>query len=257
MPERAPRHPRIDSRARRQIDPLLCPSKHLATRESTVGLTAKSTRSFARASTSPPAAKRSGTLPPMSLSLPRDADGRVLLMGLSRDALADWLGAEIEVPASKIDATIRRMWTAIYRHGHAEIATIPGIRGDLRQRLAAAARIDPLVLEDRRKSTDGTEKFLFRTDDGAIVESVLIPGRQRLTLCISSQIGCAMRCAFCLTGTMGLRSDLNTAEIIGQVVQARRALAADDKKSGRTLSNVVFMGMGEPLHNCQAVIPAT
>lgn len=193
----------------------------------------------------------------MSLPPPRGADGRVLLMGLSRDALADWLGAEIEVPASKIGPTIRRMWTAIYRHGHPEIATIPGIRDDLRQRLAAAARIDPLVLEDRRRSTDGTEKFLFRTDDGAIVESVLIPGRQRLTLCISSQIGCAMRCAFCLTGTMGLRGDLNTAEIIGQVVQARRALAADDKKSGRTLSNVVFMGMGEPLHNCQAVIPAT
>ncbi len=193
----------------------------------------------------------------MSAPLPRDAAGRVLLMGLSRDALASWLGAELDVPASKVDATLRRIWTAIYRHGHADFAAMPGIRGDLRRRLAAAARIDPLVLEDRRRAADGTEKFLFRTDDGATVESVLIPGRQRLTLCISSQIGCAMRCAFCLTGTMGLHGDLNTAEIIGQVLQVRRALAADPTESGRTLSNVVFMGMGEPLHNAQAVIAAT
>ncbi len=193
----------------------------------------------------------------MSAPLPRDAAGRVLLMGLSRDALAEWLGAEIEVPASKIETTTRRIWTAIYRHGHAKIAAFPGIRGDFRQRIAAAARIDPLVLKDRRRAADGTQKFLFGTDDGAIIESVLIPGRQRLTLCISSQIGCAMRCAFCLTGTMGLRGDLNTAEIVGQVIQVRRALAADPQVPDRALSNVVFMGMGEPLHNPQAVIPAT
>ncbi len=178
-------------------------------------------------------------------------------MGLSREALAAWLAEDLEIPSADVERTTRRIWTALYRHAHADITSIPGVRGDIRRRLVAAARIDALALDEIREAADGTKKLLFRTDEGAIIESVVIPGKDRSTLCISSQIGCAMRCSFCLTGKMGLRGDLNTAEIVGQVIQARRTLDADPESTTPPLSNVVFMGMGEPLHNPDAVIPAT
>lgn len=178
-------------------------------------------------------------------------------MGLSREALAGWLADDLGLSAADVEGTTRRIWTALYRHAHADISSIPGVRGAIRRRLAAAGRIDALTLDEIREAADGTKKLLFKTDEGAIVESVVIPGKDRSTLCISSQIGCAMRCAFCLTGKMGLRGDLNTAEIVGQVIQAKRTIDADPESRTPPLSNVVFMGMGEPLHNPDAVIPAT
>jgi len=179
-------------------------------------------------------------------------------MGLSREALGEWLREHLEVPSAEVGRTVRRVWTGIYRHGRADIRKLPGIRGGLARRIAAAARIDALTLDEVRETDDGTKKLLFRTDDGAIVESVIIPGPKRSTLCISSQVGCAMRCSFCLTGKMGLHGDLNTAEIVDQVIQTRRYIDAQTPDgAGKPLSNVVFMGMGEPLHNPDAVIPAT
>ena len=115
----------------------------------------------------------------------------------------------------------------------------------LRERLASAFSVPRLSLAARQKSQDGTEKFLFRLDDGEGIETVAIPEQHRLTLCISSQAGCALQCAFCATGAMGFARNLRPFEIAGQV---REMLLL-----GIRPTNIVFMGMGEPLMNWAAV----
>ncbi len=102
-----------------------------------------------------------------------------------------------------------------------------------------------------QKSIDGTHKFLWQTEDGHRIESVLIPDDERMTLCVSTQVGCAMACSFCLTGDLGLRRNLRPSEIANQPLQVRQALEAQFR-----ISNGVMMGMGEPLHNVDNLIPA-
>jgi 23S rRNA (adenine2503-C2)-methyltransferase len=114
-----------------------------------------------------------------------------------------------------------------------------------------AAVIDPLKEVKTLTSEDGTRKYLFELDDGLLIESVLIPERDHLTLCISSQAGCAMGCRFCLTGKQGLKRNLRPSEIIEQVILVKRSLEDPDR-----LRNIVFMGMGEPLANYDAVMKA-
>src|SRR5690606_16868414 len=113
-------------------------------------------------------------------------------------------------------------------------------------------RIDVVELNSKHVASDGTTKLTWKLDSGAIVEAVMIPTDKRNTLCISSQVGCAMNCQFCYTARMGFQSNLATAEIVDQVVQARRLFGEELR-----LTNIVFMGMGEPLHNPDNVIPAT
>jgi 23S rRNA (adenine2503-C2)-methyltransferase len=107
-----------------------------------------------------------------------------------------------------------------------------------------------LTLAMRQSSSDGTEKFLFRLDDGEFIETVAIPEGPRLTLCISSQAGCALQCAFCATGAMGFTRNLQMFEIAGQVREMKLL------EPPKTVTNIVFMGMGEPLMNWKAVDPA-
>lgn len=126
------------------------------------------------------------------------------------------------------------------------ISTIPLA---LRESLAARFSMPRLELALRQKSVDGTEKFLFRLGDGEFIETVAIPEGSRMTLCISSQAGCALQCAFCATGAMGFSRNLETFEIAGQV----RELALLDPPIAAT--NIVFMGMGEPMMNWKAVDP--
>ncbi len=104
-------------------------------------------------------------------------------------------------------------------------------------------------------SNDGTQKFLLRLQDQQSIETVLIPGKNRKTLCVSSQVGCALACTFCHTGTMGLTRNLTAAEIIGQYLVVAQSLAAEDKDP--RISNIVYMGQGEPLHNFTQVKKAT
>jgi len=118
-----------------------------------------------------------------------------------------------------------------------------------RAELAARFDIPRLELSTRQQSADGTEKFLFRLHDGEHIETVAIPEGPRMTLCISSQAGCALQCSFCATGAMGFARNLRLFEIAGQVREATMLL-------GRQPTNIVFMGMGEPLMNWQAVDPA-
>ena len=121
-----------------------------------------------------------------------------------------------------------------------------------RARLAEETRLEPLVLDKEQRSSDGTIKFRWKTGDGKLIESVYMPDeeRGRFTLCVSTQVGCAMGCGFCATGTMGLSRNLTPGEIVGQVHQVNRFLLEEGLGRGpRPLTNLVFMGMGEPLHN--------
>ena len=122
---------------------------------------------------------------------------------------------------------------------------------DLRATLAREFTLDTPALAQREISADGTEKFLLRLADGRHIESVFIPDTPAMTFCISTQVGCAMACAFCLTGKMGLVRNLTAGEIVGQVRVLADALGLRDKTF-----NIVLMGMGEPLHNYDETMQA-
>jgi len=160
----------------------------------------------------------------------------------ARAALAAWLAARGE-PAYRVNQIVPRLWQRPVGSwdGASELPAA------LRHDLAAAFPLLRLTLGTHQQSRDGTEKFLWKLSDGEAVESVLIPEGKRRTLCISSQVGCALGCVFCATGRMGFRRNLSGAEIGAQV---RELVLLDPAKRP---TNVVFMGMGEPLLNWPAV----
>ncbi|MEI7745229.1 MAG: 23S rRNA (adenine(2503)-C(2))-methyltransferase RlmN, partial [Chloroflexota bacterium] len=172
--------------------------------------------------------------------------------GLTPDELAAWFTAHGR-PAYRARQVLDAVWRG-RQTSFAEIRTLPG---PLRDELEAAFRFDT-VEESEVRLTDGvlTEKAVHRLSDGLLVESVLMHyparegARERHTLCISSQAGCAVGCPFCATGELGMERDLEVAEIVDQVRHAARRLAADEKH----LTNVVYMGMGEPLMNLDRVL---
>ncbi|MCR4341067.1 MAG: 23S rRNA (adenine(2503)-C(2))-methyltransferase RlmN [Gemmatimonadaceae bacterium] len=168
------------------------------------------------------------------------------LLNLAPDAAAERLrqfAIEMGQPAYRASQVARHLWQAPLP-GFEAMTNIPLA---FRQQLAARFDIPRLELATRQLSTDGTQKFLFRLADGEMIETVAIPEDNRLTLCISSQAGCALQCSFCATGAMGFFRNLETFEIAGQV----RELALLDPPLRAT--NIVFMGMGEPMMNWKAV----
>jgi len=188
-------------------------------------------------------------LPDRSLRDPRPG-----LSGLAPDAVALWLG-DLAEPAYRAQQLADGLWAGGATRA-ADIRTLPAA---LRDQLDGAFRFDTVADTELRPSDDGlTEKALHRLSDGALVESVLMHyparagNRERHTVCISSQAGCAVGCPFCATGELGFTRDLETAEIVDQVRATARRLAGGDKR----LTNVVFMGMGEPLLNLDRVLEA-
>jgi 23S rRNA (adenine2503-C2)-methyltransferase len=167
------------------------------------------------------------------------------LKELSKPDLESFLKA-LGAPAFRT----RQILHWIYEKYTADIQEITELSKEFRQRLSEVAHIGNISLLDRKVSSDGTEKYLFGLEDGESVESVLIPDDDRLTLCISSQAGCALGCRFCLTGAIGLRRNLKPHEVVDQVISVSRAIRPC------TLTNVVMMGMGEPLANFDNVIEA-
>jgi 23S rRNA (adenine2503-C2)-methyltransferase len=146
----------------------------------------------------------------------------------------------------------------IHRSGVADFAAMTDLAKSLREKLIAAAVVEgPRVLSDST-AADGTRKWLLDVGAGNGIEAVFIPEANRGTLCVSSQAGCALDCKFCSTGKQGFNRNLTTAEIIGQLWHANRALAAsgDAQPGERAITNVVMMGMGEPLLNYEALVPA-
>jgi 23S rRNA (adenine2503-C2)-methyltransferase len=138
----------------------------------------------------------------------------------------------------------RQIFRWIYKHGVTDVDAMTDLSRDLRTTLAREFTLTTPALAQRETSVDGTEKFLLRLADGKHIEAVFIPDTPAMTFCISTQVGCAMACAFCLTGKMGLVRHLTAGEIAGQVRVLAGALNLRDKKF-----NIVLMGMGEPLHN--------
>ena len=139
----------------------------------------------------------------------------------------------------------------IYRRGVTDLAAMTDLPLELRRRLADEFVLTTPTLAHREKSRDGTEKFLLQLADRRQIESVFIPDTPSMTFCISTQVGCAMACAFCLTGKMGLVRNLTAGEIVGQVRVLTDALAMRE-----TAFNIVLMGMGEPLHNYDETMKA-
>jgi len=149
----------------------------------------------------------------------------------------------------------RQVLKWIHRRGAADFDAMTDIAKELRAKLATAASIEPPVVVGDGTAPDGTRKWLLKVDGANAVEAVFIPEDGRGTLCVSSQAGCTLDCAFCATGKQGFNRNLSAAEIIGQLWLANRALGFH-AGGPRAVSNVVFMGMGEPMLNLDAVIPA-
>jgi 23S rRNA (adenine2503-C2)-methyltransferase len=145
----------------------------------------------------------------------------------------------------------RQLFQWVHKRGVTDFAGMTDIGRELRVSLASAFRVATPELVRREQSTDGTAKFLLRLEDGQLIESVFIPDTPANTFCLSTQVGCAMRCSFCLTGKMGIIRNLTAGEIAGQVRVLVREL---DMLQARF--NIVLMGMGEPLHNYDAVMKA-
>ncbi|MBK8482644.1 MAG: 23S rRNA (adenine(2503)-C(2))-methyltransferase RlmN [Proteobacteria bacterium] len=139
----------------------------------------------------------------------------------------------------------------IHRRGATSVAAMTNLPRELREHLASSTTLAPLEVAELLESADGTRKLRLRCVDGASIESVLIPRETKRTLCISSQVGCALGCSFCATATMGLKRNLTAGEIVDQVYRVNALLPADER-----LTNLVFMGMGEPLVNVDAVVTA-
>jgi 23S rRNA (adenine2503-C2)-methyltransferase len=149
----------------------------------------------------------------------------------------------------------RQVLKWIHRRGAADFASMSDIARELRVKLAASAAIEPPLVVGDGTAPDGTRKWLLKVDGANAIEAVFIPEDGRGTLCVSSQAGCTLDCGFCSTGRQGFNRNLTAAEIIGQLWLANRALGFH-AGGPRAVSNVVFMGMGEPMLNLDAVIPA-
>jgi 23S rRNA (adenine2503-C2)-methyltransferase len=179
-------------------------------------------------------------------------EARRNLIGLDRQALAAELAA-IGAPAFRA----RQLWHWIYHRGATDFAAMTSLAKDFRARLAEQFVIERPTIATAQHSVDGTRKWLLRFGDGQEVETVHIPEEDRGTLCVSSQVGCTLTCKFCHTGTQRLVRNLSAAEIVGQIMTARDQLGEwPSPQDGRLLSNIVLMGMGEPLYNYDNVAQA-
>jgi len=175
----------------------------------------------------------------------------VNLLDFDLDALAAWCG---QLGEKRFRATQLFRW--IHQKGEADFARMSDLAKSLRDKLTAQAVVRPLPVLSEQASADGTVKWLFDVGGGNAVETVFIPEDDRGTLCVSSQAGCAVGCRFCSTGHQGFSRNLGTGEILAQLWHAEHALRRRLGTTERVISNVVMMGMGEPLQNYAALVPA-
>jgi 23S rRNA (adenine2503-C2)-methyltransferase len=185
-------------------------------------------------------------------ALSPQTDARVNLIGLDRQELADALG-----PYGIEGFRVRQLWQWMYHRGATEFDQMTSLAKGVRALLAEHFVVTRPAVSLHQQSTDGTQKWLLRFPDGKEVESVHIPETDRGTLCVSSQIGCTLTCSFCHTGTQRWVRNLNAPEIVGQVMLARDAFGEwPAPEHDRSLTNIVLMGMGEPLYNYDNVAKA-
>ncbi|MFI0397338.1 dual-specificity RNA methyltransferase RlmN [Paracoccus jiaweipingae] len=189
------------------------------------------------------------------LTIPRKLPdtGRTNIVGLTRAQLRDALIAA-GTPEKQAKMRVGQIWQWVYHWGVRDFAQMTNLAKDYRAQLAAQFEIAVPEIVTRQVSADGTRKYLLRIAGGHEVEAVYIPEETRGTLCISSQVGCTLTCSFCHTGTQKLVRNLTAGEIVGQVMVARDDLGewpqpGQPKDETRLVSNIVLMGMGEPLYN--------
>jgi 23S rRNA (adenine2503-C2)-methyltransferase len=176
---------------------------------------------------------------------------RINLLGLSRKQMEEFFLSQGE---KKFRAQQVMKW--IHHAGILDIEKMTNLGKSLREKLQLLAEVRPPEIVSQHDSSDGTRKWAIRVEGGGLVEAVLIPDNGRATLCVSSQVGCSLDCSFCSTGKQGFQRDLSAAEIIGQVWLAIDSYGAFQSGKGRVVTNVVMMGMGEPLMNFEPVVAA-
>jgi 23S rRNA (adenine2503-C2)-methyltransferase len=189
---------------------------------------------------------------------PPQADRRETLIGESREGLAARL-EQLGVPERQSRMRVAQLWNWLYVQGATDFARMTNIAKEFRTELDSSFNLARPEIVTEQVSSDGTRKWLLRLNDGKEIETVYIPEEDRGTLCISSQVGCTLTCSFCHTGTQRLVRNLESAEIVGQIMVARDRLGdwpgavAEDPRgipdTDRKVTNVVLMGMGEPLYN--------
>ncbi len=196
---------------------------------------------------------------------------RTNLLGLARAELETFVSERLGAKPFRA----RQLMKWIYRRGAADFSVMSDLQREFRARLSEVAQISVPQIVTTQVSSDGTRKWMLRMDEVQGIETVYIPEPDRGTLCISSQVGCAMDCSFCATAQQGFNRNLSVAEIVGQVWLAQRELAGppvagpraagspaaglpatETRADGRAITNIVFMGMGEPLANYRNVVPA-
>ena len=173
------------------------------------------------------------------------------LLDFDLEGLVAWCG---QLGEKRFRATQLFRW--IHQKGVSDFAQMSDLAKSLREKLAGVAVVEPLPVVSQHMSADGTIKWLFDVGDGNAVETVFIPETDRGTLCVSSQAGCAVGCRFCSTGHQGFSRNLTTGEIMAQLWFAEHFLRKHLQTDERVISNVVMMGMGEPLQNYGALVPA-
>jgi len=186
---------------------------------------------------------------PVPRAATQRADGKVELVGLPKEAIRAALEeAGLEPRQAKLRA--KQIWHWVYNRGVSDFSAMTDIAKAQQPWLTERFTLTRPEVVEAQVSTDGTRKWLLRTHDGHDFEMVFIPDADRGTLCVSSQVGCTLNCRFCHTGTMKLVRNLEPGEIVGQVMLARDALGEwPSSPDGRMLTNIVMMGMGEPLYN--------
>ncbi|MEQ9394658.1 dual-specificity RNA methyltransferase RlmN [Haliea sp.] len=179
------------------------------------------------------------------------AQPRVNLLGMTQPQLEQFF---LDLGEKKFRAQQVMKW--IHHGGVTDIGAMSNLGKALREKLLQIAEVRPPEIVSQHDSTDGTRKWAVRVEGGGLVEAVLIPEGGRATLCVSSQVGCSLDCSFCSTGKQGFMRDLTAAEIVGQVWLAIKSYDAFQSGKGRVVTNVVMMGMGEPLMNFDNVVAA-
>ena len=175
----------------------------------------------------------------------------VSLVGLTREEIKESL-IKFDIPDQQINMRVNQIWGWSYNKGVSSIDEMTTLSLGLREELKKHHNLNRPVISDEQTSEDGTKKWLLKFNDGSEIETVFIPDDERGTLCVSSQVGCTLNCTFCHTGTQRLVRNLSSQEIISQVVVAKDSLE-EWCEEPRKITNIVMMGMGEPLYNFEGV----